>query len=59
MSSGGTIDTNCMTLTRFVLTEQRRLATDATGDLTLLLTTIQAAVKAISSAVRKAGLAKL
>lgn len=40
------------------MAEQRR-APDATGDMTLLLTTIQAAVKAISSAVRKAGLAKL
>jgi len=59
MSSAGAIDTNCMTLTRFVLAEQRTRAPDATGDLTLLLTTIQAAVKAISSAVRKAGLAKL
>ena len=57
-SSGQQIDTNCMTLTRFVLAEQRKKP-EATGDLTLLLTTIQAAVKAISSAVRKAGLAKL
>jgi len=59
MSSAGTIDTNCMTLTRYVLAEQRARAPDATGDLTLLLSTIQSAVKAISSAVRKAGLAKL
>jgi len=57
--SGQAIDTNCMTLTRFVLAEQRRRAPDATGDLTLLLSTIQSAVKAISSAVRKAGIAKL
>jgi len=55
----GTIDTNCMTLTRYVLAEQRVRAPEATGDLTLLLSTIQSAVKAISSAVRKAGLAKL
>jgi len=40
------------------LAEQKHFK-EATGDLTLLLTTIQAAVKAISSAVRKAGLAKL
>ena len=58
-SSGQAIDVNCMTLTRFVLAEQRVRAPDATGDLTLLLSTIQSAVKAISSAVRKAGLAKL
>jgi fructose-1,6-bisphosphatase I len=61
MTSNGQlpIDVNCMTLTRFVLAEQRKRAPDATGDLTLLLSTIQSAVKAISSAVRKAGLAKL
>lgn len=58
-SSGQAIDVNCMTLTRFILAEQRKIAPDATGDLTLLLQTIQSAVKAISSAVRKAGLAKL
>jgi fructose-1,6-bisphosphatase I len=58
-AAGQQIDTNCMTLTRFVLAEQRKRAPEASGDLTLLLTTIQAAVKAISSAVRKAGLAKL
>jgi len=48
-----------MTLTRYVLAQQRKFAPEATGDLTLLLSTIQSAVKAISSAVRKAGLAKL
>jgi fructose-1,6-bisphosphatase I len=47
-----------MTLTRFVLEEQRRVPT-ATGDLTQLLNSIQTAVKAVSSAVRKAGIAKL
>lgn len=52
------IDTNCMTLTRFVLGEQRKQPT-ATGDLTQLLTSIQSAVKAISAAVRRAGIAKL
>jgi len=52
------IDTDCMTLTRFVLSEQRKVP-GATGDLTTLLTSIQSAVKAISSAVRKAGIAQL
>merc|ERR1712223_880050 len=52
------IDTNCMTLTRFVLAEQRKNPT-ATGDLSQLLTSIQSAVKAISAAVRRAGIAKL
>ena len=56
--SGQAIDTDCMTLTRFILAEQRKVP-GATGDLTTLLTAIQSAVKAISSAVRKAGIAQL
>ena len=52
------IDTNCMTMTRFFLAEQRKYPT-AKGDLTNLLTSIQSAVKAISAAVRRAGIAKL
>lgn len=54
----GDIDTNCMTLTRFVLTEQRKVP-GATGDLTQLLNAICCAIKAVSSAVRKAGIAQL
>ncbi|XP_028514042.1 fructose-1,6-bisphosphatase 1 [Exaiptasia diaphana] len=52
------VDTNSMTLTRFVLSEQRKIP-GATGDLTQLLNAIQTAVKATSSAVRKAGIAQL
>ncbi|KAI1301688.1 Fructose-1,6-bisphosphatase 1 [Halotydeus destructor] len=52
------IDTDCMTLTRFVLSHQRS-APEATGELTTLLSTIQTAVKAVASAVRKVGIAKL
>jgi len=52
------IQTDCMTLGRFVLDEQRKVP-GATGDLTTLLNSILVAVKAISSAVRKAGLAHL
>ncbi|CAH3042307.1 unnamed protein product [Porites lobata] len=52
------IDTNCMTLTRFVLSEQRKVP-EATGDLTQLLNAICCAIKAVSSAVRKAGIAQL
>lgn len=37
-------DTNCMTLTRFVLQEQKKYK-DATGDLSQLLNCIQTAVK--------------
>ena len=58
MSSNVAIDTNCMTLTRFVLAEQRRIP-GATGDLTQLLNSLQSAVKAVSSAVRRAGIANL
>jgi len=55
---GQVIDSNCMTLTRFVLQEQRKYK-HATGDLSQLLNCIQTAIKAIASAVRKAGIAKL
>ncbi|XP_050732968.1 fructose-1,6-bisphosphatase 1-like isoform X2 [Eriocheir sinensis] len=57
-SSGPAIDTNSMTLTRFTLAEQKKVP-HASGDLTQLLVSIQTAVKAISSAVRKAGIAQL
>ncbi|XP_012260279.2 fructose-1,6-bisphosphatase 1 [Athalia rosae] len=57
-SSGPPFDSNCMTLTRFVLAEQRKVPS-ATGDLTQLLNSIQTAVKAVSSAVRKAGIANM
>jgi len=56
--NGQVFDTNCMTLTRFLLAEQRKVP-EATGDLTQLLNSIQSAVKAVSSAVRKAGISKL
>ncbi|KAL1239529.1 Fructose-1,6-bisphosphatase isozyme 2 [Trichinella pseudospiralis] len=52
------IDTNCMSLTRFVLSEQRKVP-GATGDFTTLMNAITTAVKCISSAVRKAGMANL
>lgn len=55
---GPAFDSNCMTLTRFVLHEQRKFK-HATGDLSQLLNCIQTAIKAIASAVRKAGIAKL
>lgn len=52
------IDTNCMTITRFFLAEQRRVK-GASGDFTQLLTSIQSACKAISAAVRRAGITNL
>ncbi|XP_017885649.1 fructose-1,6-bisphosphatase 1 [Ceratina calcarata] len=51
-------ESNFVTLSRFVLAEQRKIPT-ATGDLTQLLNCIQTAVKAVSSAVRKAGISNL
>jgi fructose-1,6-bisphosphatase I len=47
-----------MTMTRFLLAEQRKHP-QATGDLTQLMNAILTAVKAISTAVRKAGIARL
>eukprot|EP00761_Pharyngomonas_kirbyi_P011678 gb/GECH01011704.1/.p1 GENE.gb/GECH01011704.1/~~gb/GECH01011704.1/.p1 ORF type:complete len:331 (+),score=82.99 gb/GECH01011704.1/:1-993(+) len=47
-----------ITLTRHVLAEQRKHK-EAQGDLTILLSSIQLACKAISSAVRKAGISNL
>ncbi|XP_057688000.1 fructose-1,6-bisphosphatase isozyme 2 [Corythoichthys intestinalis] len=58
MSDQSTFDTDVWTLTRFV-TETGRQAKGATGELTQLLNAIMTAIKAISSAVRKAGLAHL
>lgn len=58
MTSTQGFDTDCITLTRYVLAEQRKVP-HATGDLTQLLNNIMTAIKAISSAVRKAGIAKL
>ncbi|XP_022200234.1 fructose-1,6-bisphosphatase 1 [Nilaparvata lugens] len=52
------IDSDFITLTRFVLTEQSKRPA-ATGELTQLLNSIQTAVKAVSSAVRKAGISQM
>ena len=57
-ATGPPIDTNCMTLVRFVLSEQRNFPI-ATGELTTLLNSLLTAIKAVSSAVRKAGIHKL
>ncbi|XP_067114041.1 fructose-1,6-bisphosphatase 1-like [Osmerus mordax] len=57
MSDRSAFDTNVVTLTRFVLEEGRKA--QGTGELTTLLNSICTAVKAISTAVRKAGIANL
>ncbi|XP_046871554.1 fructose-1,6-bisphosphatase 1a isoform X2 [Hypomesus transpacificus] len=57
MSDRGSFDTNVVTLTRFVLEEGRKAK--GTGELTTLLNSLCTAIKAISTAVRKAGIAHL
>lgn len=57
MSDKGSFDTNVVTLTRFLLEEGRKAK--GTGELTTLLNALCTAIKAISSAVRKAGIAHL
>ncbi|XP_018495532.1 fructose-1,6-bisphosphatase 1 [Galendromus occidentalis] len=52
------MDTNAMTLTRFVLGEQRKHKS-ASGNLTRLITSLQTAIKAVAAAVRRAGIANL
>ena len=47
-----------MTLTRYILTEQKKHV-EATGDLTLILSALVTACKAVTAAVRRAGLLKL
>merc|ERR1719232_634489 len=48
-----------MTLTRFILAEQKKYAPTGTGDLTQLLSSLQSACKAVSAAVRRAGISNL
>ncbi|XP_071384248.1 fructose-1,6-bisphosphatase 1-like [Centroberyx affinis] len=57
MSEQGPFDTNVVTVTRFVLEEGRKAK--GTGELTTLLNSLCTAIKAISTAVRKAGIAHL
>ena len=56
-STGNGIDTDCMTLSRFMLAEQHRHS--KATDLTRLMNAILTAIKAISTAVRKAGISSL
>lgn len=58
MSDQSAFDTDVWTLTRFII-ETGRQAKGATGELTQLINSMLTAIKAISSAVRKAGLAHL
>ncbi|KAK9408255.1 fructose-C6-bisphosphatase 1 [Crotalus adamanteus] len=57
MTDRSTFDTNVTTVTRFVMEGGRKAR--GTGELTQLLNSLCTAVKAISTAVRKAGIANL
>nr|XP_027236391.1 fructose-1,6-bisphosphatase 1-like isoform X3 [Penaeus vannamei] len=57
MTSSQTIDTNCVTLTRFILREQKKHGGHGGAD--HADHGVQTAVKSISNAVRKAGIASL
>merc|ERR1712168_475668 len=48
-----------MTLTRWILAEQKKYAPNSSGDFSQLLSSLQTAVKAVSAAVRKAGISNL
>ena len=50
--------TDCMTLTRYLLEEQRKYP-GATGDLTQLMSSVLTAIKAVATSVRRAGLSSL
>ncbi|KAK9449683.1 fructose-1,6-bisphosphatase class 1/Sedoheputulose-1,7-bisphosphatase [Limtongia smithiae] len=53
------IKTDIVTLTRFILDEQSRVASNATGDFTLLLNSLQFAFKFIAHNIRRATLVNL
>ena len=56
--SNGEPNTNIITLTNHILSQQQSIK-QATGDLTILLTSIAAACKWISNVVRKAELIRV
>ncbi|XP_019372902.1 PREDICTED: fructose-1,6-bisphosphatase isozyme 2 [Crocodylus porosus] len=58
MSDRSPFETDMLTLTRYVMEKGRRVK-GATGELTQLINSMLTAIKAISSAVRKAGLAHM
>ena len=53
------MQTDVITLTRFILQEQQKLGTKATGDLTILLNSMQFAFKFIAHNIRKSTLVNL
>lgn len=59
MSESENIRTDLITLTRFIIEEQQRLAPDASGELSLLLNSLQYAFKFIAHTIRRAELINL
>ncbi|GMF78709.1 unnamed protein product [[Candida] boidinii] len=57
--SNQTIKTDLVTLTRFILREQQQFAPTATGELTLLLNSLQFAFKFIAHTIRRSELINL
>lgn len=53
------VETDIITLTRFILQEQQRVGGKATGDFTILLNTLQFAFKAIAYNIRRSTLINL
>ncbi|KAM9886219.1 hypothetical protein OXX69_013811 [Metschnikowia pulcherrima] len=53
------VDTDIITLTRFILEEQQKFAPNATGELSLLLNGLQFAFKFIAHNIRRAELVNL
>lgn len=53
------VETDIITLTRFILQEQAKVAAKTTGDLTLLLNSLQFAFKAIAHNIRRSTLINL
>lgn len=58
-SSDSNIETDIITLTRFILEQQRSLSTPASGELTLLLNSLQFAFKFIAHTIRRSELVNL
>lgn len=59
MSSDSGVETDIITLTRFILQEQQKLTEKATGEFTILLNTLQFAFKAIAYNIRRSTLINL
>lgn len=56
MPADGLVETDIVTLTRFILQEQQKVTGKATGDFTILLNTLQFAFKAIAYNIRRSTL---